>query len=31
MIHVKPVADLRALTIVEVLTEPQNDVRAQVP
>jgi rod shape-determining protein MreC len=31
VIHVKPVADLRTLTIVEVLTEPQNDVRAQVP
>jgi rod shape-determining protein MreC len=31
VIHVKPVADLRALTIVEVLTEPENDVRAQVP
>jgi rod shape-determining protein MreC len=31
VIHVRPVADLRALTIVEVLTEPQNDIRAQVP
>lgn len=31
VIHVRPVADLRALTIVEVLTEPDNDIRAQVP
>ena len=31
VIHVRPVADLRALTIVEVLTEPHTDVRAQVP
>ena len=31
MIHVRPVADLRELDIVEVLTEPHNDIRAQVP
>jgi rod shape-determining protein MreC len=31
VIHVRPVADLRALTIVEVLTEPDNDIRAQLP
>jgi rod shape-determining protein MreC len=31
VIHVKPVADLHNLDIVEVLTQPQNDVRAQVP
>jgi rod shape-determining protein MreC len=31
VIHVKPVADLHNLDIVEVLTEPHNDVRAQVP
>ena len=31
VIHVRPVADLRALTIVEVLTQPENDIRAQVP
>jgi rod shape-determining protein MreC len=31
VIHVQPVADLRKLTIVEVLTEPHNDIRAQVP
>jgi rod shape-determining protein MreC len=31
VIHVRPLADLRALTIVEVLTEPHNDIRAQVP
>ena len=31
VIHVQPLADLRALTIVEVLTEPHNDIRAQVP
>jgi rod shape-determining protein MreC len=31
VIHVRPVADLRSLTIVEVLTDPQNDIRAQVP
>ena len=31
VIHVQPVADLRTLTIVEVLTQPQNDIRAQVP
>jgi rod shape-determining protein MreC len=31
VIHVRPIADLRKLTIVEVLTEPHNDVRAQVP
>jgi hypothetical protein len=28
---VQPVADLHNLDIVEVLTEPHNDVRAQVP
>jgi len=31
VIHVQPLADLRKLTIVEVLTEPHNDIRAQVP
>ena len=31
VIHVKPVADLHSLDIVEVLTEPENDVRAQAP
>jgi rod shape-determining protein MreC len=31
VIHVKPVADLHNLDIVEVLTQPHNDVRAQVP
>jgi rod shape-determining protein MreC len=31
VIHVQPVADLHNLDIVEVLTEPENDVRAQVP
>jgi rod shape-determining protein MreC len=31
VIHVQPVADLHNLDIVEVLTEPHNDVRAQVP
>ena len=31
MIHVQPVADLHNLDIVEVLTQPDNDVRAQVP
>ena len=31
VIHVKPVADLHSLDIVEVLTEPENDVRAQTP
>jgi rod shape-determining protein MreC len=31
VIHVKPVADLHSLDIVEVLTEPSNDVRAQTP
>ena len=31
VIHVRPIADLRKLTIVEVLTEPHNDVRAQAP
>jgi rod shape-determining protein MreC len=30
-IHVRPVADLRRLDIVEVLTKPHADVRAQVP
>jgi len=30
-IHVKPVAALHSLDIVEVLTEPSNDVRAQTP
>jgi rod shape-determining protein MreC len=31
VIHVQPVADLHNLDMVEVLTEPHNDVRAQVP
>ena len=31
VIHVQPVADLHNLDVVEVLTEPHNDVRAQVP
>ena len=31
VIHVRPVANLRDLDIVEVLTEPQNDLRAEVP
>jgi rod shape-determining protein MreC len=31
VIHVKPVADLRTLSIVEVLTQPDRDIRAQVP
>jgi rod shape-determining protein MreC len=31
VIHVQPVADLHNLDIVEVLTEPHNDVRAQAP
>ena len=31
MIHVEPVADLRKLDIVEVLTEPDADLRAQTP
>ena len=31
VIHVQPVADLHNLDIVEVLTQPENDVRAQVP
>jgi rod shape-determining protein MreC len=31
VIHVQPVADLHNLDIVEVLTQPDNDVRAQVP
>jgi rod shape-determining protein MreC len=31
VIHVQPVADLHNLDIVEVLTQPHNDVRAQVP
>jgi rod shape-determining protein MreC len=31
VIHVQPIADLHNLDIVEVLTQPDNDVRAQVP
>ena len=31
VIHVKPVADLRSLDIVEVLTQPHADLRAQAP
>ena len=31
VIHVQPIADLHSLDIVEVLTEPHNDVRAQAP
>ena len=31
VIHVQPAADLHSLDIVEVLTEPHNDVRAQAP
>jgi cell shape-determining protein MreC len=31
VIHVQPVADLHNLDVVEVLTEPHNDVRAQAP
>jgi rod shape-determining protein MreC len=31
VIHVKPVAELRTLDIVEVLTEPDADLRAQTP
>jgi rod shape-determining protein MreC len=31
VIHVRPVADLHSLDIVEVLTEPHNDIRAQAP
>ena len=31
VIHVQPAADLHNLDIVEVLTQPENDVRAQVP
>ena len=31
VIHVQPAADLHNLDIVEVLTQPQHDVRAQVP
>jgi rod shape-determining protein MreC len=31
VIHVAPVADLHSLDVVEVLTEPHNDVRAQAP
>jgi rod shape-determining protein MreC len=31
VIHVEPVADLRSLDIVEVLTEPDADLRAQTP
>jgi rod shape-determining protein MreC len=30
-IHVAPVADMRRLDLVEVLTQPQADLRAQVP
>ena len=30
-IHVSPAADLRKLDLVEVLTKPQADLRAQVP
>jgi rod shape-determining protein MreC len=31
VIHVQPVADLHNLDIVEVLTQPHADVRAQAP
>jgi rod shape-determining protein MreC len=31
VIHVQPVADLRSLDIVEVLTQPDADLRAQAP
>jgi rod shape-determining protein MreC len=31
VIHVQPAADLHNLDVVEVLTEPNNDVRAQAP
>jgi hypothetical protein len=31
VIHVEPAADLHSLDIVEVLTEPDADLRAQVP
>lgn len=31
VIHVQPVADLRSLDIVEVLTQPHADLRAQTP
>jgi rod shape-determining protein MreC len=31
VIHVEPVADLRSLDLVEVLTQPDADVRAQAP
>jgi rod shape-determining protein MreC len=31
VIHVQPAADLHNLDVVEVLTEPHNDVRAQAP
>ncbi|HEX5621063.1 MAG TPA: rod shape-determining protein MreC [Solirubrobacteraceae bacterium] len=31
VIHVQPAADLHNLDIVEVLTEPHNDIRAQAP
>jgi rod shape-determining protein MreC len=31
VIHVKPLADLRKIDLVEVLTEPNNDVRASAP
>jgi len=31
VIHVQPSADLHSLDIVEVLTEPHSDIRAQAP
>ena len=31
VIHVEPVADLRSLDLVEVLTQPDADIRAQAP
>ena len=31
VIHVEPVANLRSLDLVEVLTQPDADVRAQAP
>jgi rod shape-determining protein MreC len=31
VIHVEPVSDLRSLDLVEVLTQPDADVRAQAP
>ena len=31
VIHVRPAAELRTLDIVEVLTEPDADLRAQAP